>query len=251
MTWSIIARDAATGETGIAVASRFFACGALVPWLGRQTAVATQAFVNPLWGTEGLDRLEAGEAARAVLADLTERDAGQAQRQAHMLDSAGHFAAHTGADCIDWAGHLIGPDHAVAGNMLAGPAVIEATSRAFAAATGPLAQRLLAAMQAGEAAGGGKRGRQAAAIVVHWGERYPHLDLRVDDHGDPLAELARLMEVAAERYLHVAAILPTEAQFSGQPDRSGVDKAIADAEAARGGTTRSLATGPAAGTSAR
>lgn len=245
MTWSIIARDAVTGETGIAVASRFFACGALVPWLGRRAAVATQSFVNPLWGTEGLARLEAGEDADAVLADLRSRDDGRAQRQAHMTDSAGRFAAHTGAQCIDWAGHLIRDDHSVAGNMLAGPAVIEDTSRAFSAATGTLAGRLLAAMQVGEAAGGDKRGRQAAAIIVHRGERHPYLDLRVDDHGDPLAELARLLDVAAERYLHVAAIMPTEARFSGQPDRSDVDAAIAEAEARRGGATRSLASSPA------
>lgn len=244
VTYSIIARDGATGETGIAVASRFFACGALVPWLGRGVAVATQAFVNPLWGAEGIDRLEAGEAADAVLADLVARDAGQAQRQAHMMDATGRFAAHTGTDCIDWAGHQIGQDHSVAGNMLAGPAVIAETSRAFSAATGPLVQRLLAAMQAGEAAGGDKRGRQAAAIIVHRGERYPFLDLRVDDHGDPLAELARLLDVAAERYLHVAAIMPTEARFSGRPDRTAVDAAIAEAELRRNGETRSLATGP-------
>lgn len=208
MTWSIIARDEATGETGIAVASRFFACGALMPWLGRRVAVASQAFVNPLWGTEGRARLEAGEDADAVLADLAARDEGGAQRQAHMMDAAGRFAAHTGADCIEWAGHMIGPDHSVAGSMLAGPAVINHTSHAFSAAKGPLAHRLLAAMRAGEVAGGDKRGRQAAAIVIHRGERHPYLDLRVDDHGDPLAELARLLDVPAERYLHVAAIMP-------------------------------------------
>lgn len=180
-----------------------------------------------------------------MLADLVARDAGRDQRQGHLMDTRGQFAAHTGAACVDWTGHLIAADHAVAGNMLAGPEVIAETSRVFAAATGPLARRLWAGMMVGEAAGGDARGRQAAAIIVHRGERYAHLDLRVDDHADPLAELARLLDVAEERYLHVAAILPTETRFSGQPDRAAVDPAIAEAEARRGGVTRSHASPPA------
>ncbi|MGR3453741.1 DUF1028 domain-containing protein [Pseudooceanicola sp.] len=230
MTWSIIARDEATGEIGLAVASRFFACGAAVPYVGANAAVATQAFVNPLWGVEGLARLKAGEAAQAVLDDVRTRDAGQALRQAHMLDAQGAFAAHTGADCTDWCGHLIRDDHSVAGNMLTGPEVIEETSRAFAAATGTLAERLLAAMRAGEAAGGDKRGRQAAGLTIHRGEDYAHLSLRVDDHDDPLAELGRLLEVAGERYLMVAETFPTAGNFSGTTDRGPIDAAIAAAE---------------------
>ncbi|MCB1310600.1 MAG: DUF1028 domain-containing protein [Sedimentitalea sp.] len=234
MTYSIIAHDPATGEIGIAVASRFFACGAAVPYVGRRVAVATQAFVNPLWGSEGRTRLEAGETAEAVLADFRARDAGQAIRQCHMMDASGRFAAHTGAECVAWAGHRCGADHSVAGNMLAGPEVVAATFEAYqTAAALPMAERLLAAMEAGEAAGGDKRGRQAAGLVIHRGEDHAWLDLRVDDHGDPLAELRRLLDVAEERYLHVAAAMPTRANFSGVPTREGIDRAIAEAAEAR------------------
>ena len=248
MTYSIVARDPETGEIAVAVASRFFACGALVPHVGARCAVATQAFVNPLWGVEGRARLAAGEDAEAVLADLVARDEGQAQRQCHMMDAHGRFAAHTGAQCIDWAGHRLGTHHCVAGNMLAGPQVVEATFEAFEAARGTMAERLLDAMEAGEEAGGDKRGRQAAGLIVHRGQDYPYLSLRVDDDGDPLAELRRLLDVAGERYLHVAAAMPTAKAFSGSLDRTETDRAIAEVEAARlarGLPSRSRASGPA------
>ena len=248
MTYSIIARDAGTGEIGIAVASRFFACGAAVPYVGSRSAVATQAFVNPLWGTEGLRRLEAGEPAEAVLADFAARDGGQAIRQCHMTDADGRFVAHTGAECIDWAGHRVGEFHSVAGNMLTGPEVVEATFDAYTAARGSMAERLLDAMEAGERAGGDKRGRQAAGLTIHCGEEYPFLSLRVDDDAEPLAELRRLLDVAGERYLHVAAAMPTSSYFSGTTERTGIDRAIAEAEAARAAKrlpSRSRASGPA------
>lgn len=234
MTYSIVARDPVTGAIGIAVASRFFACGALVPHIGRGAAVATQAFVNPLWGTEGLRRLQAGEAATDVLADFTQRDAGQAQRQAHMMDAAGNSAAFTGADCVDWAGHITGVGLSVAGNMLTGPEVVAQTARVWQESSDlPFAQRLLASMQAGEDAGGDKRGRQAAALRIHRGQDYPWLDLRVDDHADPLTELRRLLAVAEERYLFVADIMPTAECFSGAPDRRDTDLKIINADAKR------------------
>lgn len=234
MTWSIIARDDSSGDIGIAVASRFFACGSLVPHVGRQAAFATQAFVNPVWGTEGLARLEAGEPAAAVLADLVARDRGQAQRQAHAMDARGGIAAHTGSDCVPWAGHMSGAGWSIAGNMLTGPEVIAATARTYAArADLPFADRLLAAMQAGEDAGGDARGRQAAGLRIHRGEAHPWLDLRADDHADPLAELRRLLAVARERYLFVAEIMPTQANFSGAPDRADTDRRIREAEEAR------------------
>lgn len=234
MTYSILAKDPATGAIGIAVASRFFACGSLVPHIGRGVAVASQAFINPIWGVEGLRRLQAGENADAVLADFTQRDAGQAQRQAHMMDLAGHSVAFTGADCIDWAGHIIGDGFSVAGNMLTGPEVVGQTAAAWQArADLPFPERLLAAMQAGEDAGGDKRGRQAAGLRIHNGQEYPWLDLRVDDHADPLSELRRLWAVAQERYIHVAEIMPTAEQFSGAPDRRDTDAKIAASEAAR------------------
>ncbi|MFN2287481.1 MAG: DUF1028 domain-containing protein [Chromatocurvus sp.] len=234
MTYSIIATCPDTGHRGIAVASRFFAVGALVPHIrGNRATVATQAFVNPLWGLEGANRLAAGEAADAVLADLVARDGGQTQRQAHMIDAAGRIAAHTGAECVTWAGHIAGEGVSVAGNMLVGPQVIEATLDAFNAATGPLAERLMTAMEAGLAAGGDKRGTQSAALRIHRNEDYAWLDLRADDHADPLAELRRLYDVAHERFVHFADAMPTRENFSGVTDRAPIDRAIATADAAR------------------
>lgn len=249
MTYSIVARDTATGQYGVAVASRFFAVGALVPHLrGGRCAVATQAFVNPLWGLEAARRLAAGEAADAVLADLIARDAGRAQRQIHMIDAAGRSAAHTGSDCIDWCGHRIARDVSVAGNMLAGPGVVAATLDAYQGNSDlPFAERLMTAMEAGQAAGGDKRGRQSAALRIHRTEDYPWIDLRADDHPDPLAELRRLYDVAGERYLHVARTMPTTGNFSGMTDRAPLDAAIAAEEARRkaeGRQSRSFATEP-------
>lgn len=241
MTWSLIARDG--DDIGLIVASKFFACGAVVPYVGARTAVASQAFCNPVWGTEGRRRL-ATETAGAVLADLTARDQGRAIRQAHMMDADGAFAAHTGADCVAWAGHLIRDDHSVAGNMLTGPEVIEATSNAYINAAGSFAERLIIAMRAGEAAGGDKRGRQAAGLTIHRGEDHPWLSLRADDHADPLGELDRLWQVAQERYVPFTLGMPTRDAFSGSPTRDHIDTAIAEAEARRisdGRTSRSHA----------
>ena len=233
MTYSLIARDS-DGSIGLIVASKFFACGAVVPFLSDTVAVASQAFCNPVWGTEGRARMMAGEAAQDVLDDLVARDEGRAIRQAHMMDGQGRFAAHTGADCVDWAGHLIAADHSVAGNMLAGPRVIEATSEAYAQGSDlSFAARLIKAMQAGEAAGGDKRGRQAAGLVIHRGQSHAWLDLRADDHADPLGELERLWDVAQERYVHFAKDMPTAERFSGLPTRDGIDADIAEADARR------------------
>lgn len=233
MTFSLIAKDA-DGSIGLIVASKFFACGAVVPFISGKVAVASQAFCNPIWGTEARARMENGESAETVLTDLVARDEGRAIRQAHIMDLEGRFAAHTGADCVDWAGHLIRGDHSVAGNMLAGARVIEAMSESYATGAGlPFAERLITAMQAGEAAGGDKRGRQAAGLVIHQGQAHPWLDLRADDHADPLGELTRLWDVAQERYVHFAKGMPTAERFSGYPTRDGIDADIAAAEAKR------------------
>ncbi len=247
MTYSIVARDPGTGQYGVVVASRFFAVGALVPHVrGRRCAVATHAFMNPIWGLEAARRLSEGEATEAVLADLVARDGGQAQRQIHMIDAAGRSAAHTGAECVDWCGHLIAEGVSVAGNMLAGREVISETMDAYRGNMAlPFAERLMTAMEAGEVAGGDKRGRQSAALRIHRTEDYPWLDLRSDDHSDPLAELRRLYDVAQERYLHVAEVMPTQANFSGLTDRASVDAAIVAEEARRrieGCKSRSFAT---------
>ena len=229
MTWSIVARDPHTGQFGVAVATRFFAVGALVPHVETGAgALASQAFVNPYYGPRGLAMLRDGAGAEAVVAALTEPDAGRDQRQLHVMDRAGRSAAFTGAACIDWCGHAIHQDFSVAGNMLAGPAVIAETARAFAEARGPLAGRFLAALRAGEAAGGDKRGRQSAAILIHDAEDYPLLDIRVDDHADPLAELARLEAVSRERFAHYRPLMPSRANPAGVTDRAEIDRRIAE-----------------------
>lgn len=234
MTYSIVARDTRSGEIGIAVASRFFACGVQVPWLSATAAVASQAFVNPLWGVEGLARLQGGEVPGAVLADFVARDAGEASRQAHFLAPSGAMAQHTGADCVPWAGHVAAPDVSVAGNMLVGEAVVQDTLATFLAHPDlPLADRMLKAMEAGEAAGGDKRGRQAASLVVHAGQPYPLIDVRADDHADPLGELRRLLAVSKERYVRFAEVMATTDNFSGATDRRPLDTAIANDEAER------------------
>ncbi|MGC9369702.1 MAG: DUF1028 domain-containing protein [Paracoccaceae bacterium] len=235
MTYSIVARDPATGHFGVAVASRFFAVGALVPHIrGGKCAVATQAFVSPLWGIEAADRVAAGELPAEVLADLIARDEGRDQRQIHMIDATGNIAAHTGAKCIDWAGQVQAEGVSVAGNMLVGEAVIAHTLAAYLDNMDlPLAERLMTAMEAGEAAGGDKRGKQSAALRIHRGEDYPWIDIRADDHPDPLPELRRLYDVAHQRYVFVADAMPTRDNFSGVTDRTGIDQAIAEAERRR------------------
>jgi len=229
MTWSIIARDPATGEIGAAVATRFFAVGALCPAAeGGVGAVCTQALVNPLWRTDALALLRDGAAPQTALARLVAADAGRAHRQLHLMAADGRIAAHTGAECVEWCGHVAGPDVSVAGNMLAGPQVVAATRDAFLASAGrPLAERLLVALEAGEAAGGDRRGRQSAALLVASRDPYPDLDIRTDDHPDPLAELRRLLGVARERFVHFRRFLPGR-------DHPGVfDRAVIEAEIAK------------------
>ena len=229
MTWSIIARDEPTGRVGIVVATRFFAVGAMVPYIRTGIgAIASQAFINPLYGPQGLMLLESGLGSEETVARLTAADAGRDNRQLHIMDRDGRFAAHTGAACIDWCGHAVRPTFSIAGNMLAGPAVLADTVAAYEAASAvPFARRLIAAMQAGEAAGGDKRGRQSAALLIHDAEDYPLYDLRVDDHADPLAELARLHEVARERWVHFRRWMPSREHPSGLTDRGGLEALVA------------------------
>jgi uncharacterized Ntn-hydrolase superfamily protein len=229
MTWSIIARDPDTGRVGIAVATRFFAVGALVPHIRTGVgAVASQAFLNPTFGPRGLDMLASGSSAEGALRGLLASDPGVASRQVHLMDRSGTFAAFTGAHCVDWCGNELRETCSVAGNMLAGPQVVVATADAFDASAGqPFARRLIRALQAGEAAGGDKRGRQSAALLVHDDREYPLYDLRVDDHADPLAELARLHAVARERYVHFRRRMPSAESPGGDTDRSTMDAFIA------------------------
>ena len=234
MTWAILARDGA-GSFGVAIASRFFAVGALCVHTRRGVgALATQALMNPLYGPAGLDLLSAGRSSAEVVATLTGADAGREQRQLLVLAASGPAAAHTGASCIDWCGHRLFDDFGVAGNMLAGAQVIAATAQAYLDAEGlPLAERLLAAMAAGEAAGGDKRGKQAAALRIHGDEDYPQLDIRVDDHAEPIAELQRLYRKSLERYQPFIACLAGRRDGVGVLDRAEIEVRVERFTAAR------------------
>lgn len=236
MTWSIIAHDSATGQIGIAVATRFFAVGARVPHIAAGFGgVATQALVNPYYGIDGVKLLREGRSPREVVDTLIAADSGRESRQLHVMDVQGRIAAHTGSECVDWCGHVEGDGFSIAGNMLAGAAVLDDTAKAFAAnASLSFAQRLITALKAGEAAGGDKRGKQSAALLIHGEEEWSDLDLRVDDHTDPLAELERLEQISRERWVHFRPFLPTRRNPAGITDRKIIDAGI---EAATAGKT--------------
>jgi uncharacterized Ntn-hydrolase superfamily protein len=202
MTFSIVARDASTGDLGVAVASKFLAVGAVVPWARAGIgATATQAFANVAFGPESLELLAAGGSARAVLARLLASDELREERQVGIVDAHGGAASHTGRNCFDWAGSRTGDGLAAQGNILAGPAVVDALVGRFA--TGGLAfpELLVACLADADAAGGDRRGRESAAILVvregggYGGGTDRWIDLRVDDHPDPVPELRRLLDL--------------------------------------------------------
>lgn len=226
MTWSIVARDGS--NFGVAVASKFFAVGALCPHAQSGVgALATQALVNPLLAAPALAGMAQQRVPAELLAALLATDAGSAHRQFHMVDALGRGAAHTGGECIDWCGHTVREGYSVAGNMLAGPQVIEATADSYAAhAAMPFAERLITALAAGEAAGGDKRGKQAAALIVFSGQEYPALDIRVDDHAEPMLELRRLYDVSLQRFQAFVTCLPSREHPSGTTDRSLIEAQI-------------------------
>ena len=228
MTYSILAHDPETGAFGAAVASRFFAVGALCTYAGGGVGtLSTQALVNPMYGPDGMALLRQGAHAGQVVEQLVGPDPGKAQRQLHVMDQTGRIAQHTGMACVGWAGHLQGNHISAAGNMLAGPDVLPAMLHGFLTAPGTMAARLLAALQAGEDAGGDKRGRQSAAVRVHTADPYPDLDIRADDHPDPLAELRRLHAVSLERFAVFRRHLAGTASPWGELDRTVIDAAIA------------------------
>ncbi len=227
MTWSILVRDPVTGALGAAVATRFFAVGALCIHVeGGVAALATQALINPMYAVHGMARLRTGEAPEQVSAALLAGDAGRDHRQLHIIDAGGRIAQHTGADCVTWCGSVGGQDASVAGNMLAGPRVVEVTLAAFQRADGSLAERLLTALEAGEAAGGDKRGKQSAALKVCTRDPYPDLDIRTDDHPDPLAELRRLHRISLERFAVFRRFLAGADSPCGVFDRAVIDAAV-------------------------
>ena len=228
MTWSIVARDA-SGQFGVAVASKFFAVGALCAHTRRGVgALSTQALMNPLYGAACLDLLAQGMRAQQTVDHVVSTDAGRDQRQLHVIGASGPGAAHTGTICVDWCGHAVHEGFSVAGNMLAGPRVLEATAEAFVGSAGlPLAERLLAAMAAGDAAGGDKRGKQSAALRIHGDEDYAQLDLRVDDHTEPILELHRIYQVSLERFQPFVSCLAGRHSPAGLTDRAEIDARIA------------------------
>ena len=198
-TFSIVAFDPQTEALGVAVQSKFLAVGALVPHARAGVgAVATQALADVTYGPRGLELMAQGKAAGEAVAILTEADERRAQRQVGIVDAMGRAAAFTGTDCHDWAGSLTGEHYAVQGNILAGRRVVEAMAGAYEAGDGDLAGRLLAALEAGQAAGGDPRGKQSAALLVvregggYGGGNDRLVDLRVDDHPEPIRELARI-----------------------------------------------------------
>ncbi len=204
-TFSIVAADPEAGEVGVAVASRFFAVGSVVPF-GRAGvgAVATQASANTAYGPRGLELLALGAAPAEVLAILTRSDdADRSRRQAGVVAASGAAATYTGTDCNAWAGGRSGRGYAVQGNILTGEEVVIAMERSFLASAGkPLAERLFAALAAGDAAGGDSRGKQSASLAVfregggYGGRDDRAIDLRVDDHVEPIVELGRLVDLA-------------------------------------------------------
>lgn len=233
MTWSIIARDNSTGQFGIAVATRFFAVGARVPHIAAGIGgIATQALVNPYYGIDGLKLLREGRQPRDIVETLIAADAGRESRQLHIMDASGRIASHTGRECVDWCGHLAGNGFSIAGNMLAGAQVLDDTAAAYIGGESlPFPQRLIAAMRSGEAAGGDKRGKQSAALLIYGDEEWSDLDLRVDDHADPLAELERLEKVSRERWVHFRKFLPSRKNPAGVTDRKIIDATIEAATA--------------------
>jgi uncharacterized Ntn-hydrolase superfamily protein len=200
-TYSIVARDPTTGELGVAVQSHWFAVGPIVPWVRPGVgAVATQSIAEPAYGPHALDRVQAnGVGARATLDALLAEDELARFRQVAIVDAYGEVATHTGKGCIAYAGHKAGAQFSAQANMMASPDVWPAMAAAFEAASGPLGRRLLAALYAAESSGGDARGRQSSALVVAPAEGEPWqrtVDVRVDDHPEPLRELERLLDLA-------------------------------------------------------
>lgn len=198
-TFSIAAYDPRTGDLGVAVQSKFLAAGAVVPWSRAGVgAVATQAMAKVGYGPDGLDLMSRGASAEETVETLTSGDPEREHRQVGVVDAGGRAASFTGGSCFDWAGGKAGDSYAAQGNILAGPGVVEAMAEAFEGSRGALSERLVAALDAGQEAGGDPRGKQAAALLVvregggYGGDNDRLVDLRVDDHPDPIKELARI-----------------------------------------------------------
>jgi len=199
-TFSIAAYDPENGDLGVAVASRYLAVGAVVPWARTGVgAIATQAWCNTSYGVRGLNMLDAGMKPQEILEKLTAADEGREKRQVGIVDTSGASASYTGSEAQAWAGHRFGENYTVQGNILVGEEVVLDMERSFRETKGHLSDRLMAALEAGDAAGGDSRGKQSAAILVvrdmggGYSDRY--IDFRVDDHAEPILELRRIYEL--------------------------------------------------------
>ena len=231
-TYSIVARDAETGELGVAVQSHWFSVGALVPWAQAGVgAVATQSMVEASYGPKGLSLMAEGHDAVSVLSTLLEQDEHADIRQVAMIDARGSAAVHTGGRCIPEAGHYLGQGYSVQANLMGPATVPDAMAKAFEKTSGPLAERMVAALAAAQAEGGDIRGRQSAAILVvrakstgqPWNDRL--VDLRVEDHPEPIKELQRLLKLHRGYEQMNAGDLAVE-----KGDLDGAEKAYAQAE---------------------
>ena len=201
-TFSIVGFDPETEELGVAVQSKFLAAGAIVPYIKAGVgAIATQALANPAYGPDGIELLEKGHSPSEVIEILTEQDDGSRHRQLGIVDIKGRSANFTGDECLDWAGGLTGENFAVQGNILVNKETVEEMAKTFEKTEGRLADRLLKALEAGQAAGGDSRGQQAAALLVYkenggyGGLTDKYIDLRVDDHPEPIEKLAGLLDL--------------------------------------------------------
>lgn len=211
MTFSISARCAHTGMLGVAVSTAVPAVGGICPFIKPGVgAISTQSWVNPYLGIDGIAMLDGGLAAQETLDRLMADDPGRDVRQIGIVDAQGRTAVHTGAACVDWAGHITGDGFTVQGNMLVGAATLERMAQAAEASAGlSLPERLMLVLEAGQAAGGDKRGRQSAALKVYNIEHFPWLDLRVDEHRNPVAELRRVFGVALQQLLPFVKGMPS------------------------------------------
>ena len=236
MTWSILARDPVTGAFGVAVTTKAFAVGAYCPRaVAGRGCLSTQATTNPLFGLDGSMGLLQGRSAPEIMAELIASDPGQARRQFHIIDAEGHVVQHTGTETVPWAGAVTREGVSVAGNMLVGPDVVTATLETFLKRSDlSFPNRLLTALDAGQAAGGDKRGRQSAAMKIADDQPYLQLDIRVDDHTDPLVEMRRLLAIAETTMLPLYPHRPRTDNPAGTLDRTVLDQVVADALARRG-----------------
>lgn len=225
MTWSIVAHDPNTDAFAVAVATKAFAVGASCPFVRAGVgAVSTQSMTNRYLGPAVLDAMARGLPPAAAIEGALAGDEGRGIRQVHAVDRHGRTAAWTGANCVEWCGSVAAGGISVAGNMLAGEATITATLAAWKANPAmPMPDRLTAAMEAGEAAGGDRRGKQSAAMVMVTTEDFPDLNLRVDDHPEPLAELRRLLGVWRVEGVPRLGIAPSKASPSGLTDLDAIE----------------------------